>query len=314
MNWSTSYKSKQFLWLVLKLLVVITCCYFIYAKIVSNKELHFSDFQSILINSDVFLLKNITFLLIFTIFNWFFEISKWRVLVEKICSISWRDAINQSLASASLALITPVRTGEYGMKILYFDKKYRKQVALQAFVGNIYQLLITLGIGFGGILFLRKFLNEDLVNIIDIGFWSLLIIGVLCILLRKRVSFIQQILNQFDVVFQKNNRRVFLLSLLRYLIFSHQFLFLVFLFDIEVSYWEAMSCITSMYLLTSVVPILPIFDFALKGSVSILLFSIFNANPIHVVTITAIMWILNFALPAIIGSYFVLKFKPIQTT
>ena len=207
-------------------------------------------------------------------------------------------------------MITPVRSGEYGMKVLYFDKKDRKQIALLAFVGNMYQLFITLFLGFLGILFLRKFLSKALVNQIHITFWILLLLGIALFLARKRIPVIQQFLNQFDILFEKRNRVVFLLSLLRYFIFSHQFLSLIYLFNVELPYWQAISSITSMYLLASIVPILPIFDFALKGSVAILLFSIFNTNPIFIISITTIMWLLNFALPAIVGSYFVLNFKP----
>jgi len=52
------------------------------------------------------------------------------------------------------------------------------------------------------------------------------------------------------------------------------------------------------------------FDVVLKGTVAIWVFSFYNLEPLTVLSITSIMWILNFVLPAIIGSYFVLTFKP----
>ena len=48
----------------------------------------------------------------------------------------------------------------------------------------------------------------------------------------------------------------------------------------------------------------------LKGTVAIWIFSFYNVQPIIILSITSIMWLLNFVLPAIIGSYFVLTFKP----
>ena len=79
---------------------------------------------------------------------------------------------------------------------------------------------------------------------------------------------------------------------------------------IDISYFNALSAITSVYLIASVVPMLSMFDFVLKGTVAIWIFSFYNVQPIIILSITSIMWLLNFVLPAIIGSYFVLTFKP----
>jgi len=80
MNHSNSYKSKQFLALVVKLFIVIGCGYFMYAKIFKNEQQSISDFLSILVKNDAFLFKNdaflfknVLFLFIFTSFNWFLK-------------------------------------------------------------------------------------------------------------------------------------------------------------------------------------------------------------------------------------------------
>ncbi|MDT7832343.1 lysylphosphatidylglycerol synthase domain-containing protein [Flavobacteriaceae bacterium S356] len=311
---SISYKSKQFLWLVSKLAIVIGCCYFIYDKIAHNKNIKFDNFWYFLVNFDVFSTKNILLLLFFTLFNWILEITKWQFLAKKVHPISWSIAGIQTLASSTLAMVTPVRTGEYGVKILYYPKEERKEIALAAFIGNIYQLVISLGLGVWGIVYLFKYFDTGFISTIFLIFLT----GILAILIlfffKHRFHFFGTWLSKFFIGFnfrsEPQNRKAFLLSLIRYLIFSHQFYFLITLFEIDMSYIEAMACITSMYGLTSVVPILPVFDFLLKGSVSILVFSFFNVNPIMIITITTLMWILNFAIPALIGSFFMLKLKP----
>ena len=55
---------------------------------------------------------------------------------------------------------------------------------------------------------------------------------------------------------------------------------------------------------------LSLFDVVLKGTVAVWVFSYFNIEPLTILSITTLMWIFNFVLPAIIGSYFVLTFKP----
>ncbi len=311
---SISYKSKQFLWLVLKLAIVIVCCYYIYHKIAHNKNIEFSHFQSFLIDFDIFSPKNILFLLIFTFFNWVSEITKWQFLTAKIHPISWSAAAIQTLTSSTLAMITPVRTGEYGVKILYYSKAKRGDIALAAFVGNSYQLLISLALGVWGIVYLFNYFEEGFVSIIFLIFLIGVFMVLLLFIVRNRFPFIRawfpKFLTGFDFINEPQHRKAFILSLIRYLIFSHQFYFLLVLFEVNINYIDAMACITAMYGLTSVVPILPMFDFLLKGSVSILVFSFFNIDPVLIITITTFMWILNFALPSLLGSIFMLKLKP----
>ena len=314
---SISYKSKQFLWLVFKLLIVILCTYFIYDVLAKNKELKIDTFYSFLKDFNIFSTKNMFFLLIFSSFNWFFEIMKWKSLVSRIESISWSNAAKQSLASLSFSLITPNRIGEYGAKAMYFEKSQRKNVLLLNFIGNFHQLLITLIIGYAGMLYLKTFLKNIISEINYDIISGILIFSVFIFTLLTITNWYKKLrhkfLTRFDFITKKLNLKISLLSLLRYFIFSHQFYFLLMIFDIDISYLDAMAGISSMYFLSSIVPMLALFDFALKGSIAILVFGVFEINPMVILTITALMWVLNFAFPAIIGSYFVLRFKPIQS-
>ena len=100
-----------------------------------------------------------------------------------------------------------------------------------------------------------------------------------------------------------------LYSLLRYLIFSFQFFFLLQIFGVDVFYVNAMIVITSMYLLSSIIPSLAIFDVVVKGSMALYLFGIVGVNDLTVLSIITLMWILNFAIPALVGSFFVIRLK-----
>ena len=84
-------------------------------------------------------------------------------------------------------------------------------------------------------------------------------------------------------------------------------LFLIF-FGVDIPYSLAMPIIFSMYLIASVIPGFVIFDWLVKGSVAISLFGFYGVNEIIVLCITGLMWICNFALPSLIGMFFVLTF------
>ena len=78
---------------------------------------------------------------------------------------------------------------------------------------------------------------------------------------------------------------------------------------VEIDYFTALHLLFCMYFMASIIPSMAIFDWAIKGSIAVWLFSFAGVNEITIITITTIMWMLNFAIPAIIGSIFVLKFK-----
>lgn len=309
---STSYKSNQFWWLVFKVSIVIASFYFIVFFFQLDQELDFQSFISFIKNSGLFSLKNIGILLILSSLNWFFEIKKWQVLVKSIKEISFYEAAKQSLSSLTFSLITPNRIGEYGAKALYYEKEHRKKILFLNFAGNFYQLLITLMIGCLGILYLPNYYDQldiytEWIIVVLLAIIALLVIAKLLI---KKIAWLQRV-QQFWTL--QNNRLILAYAFLRYLIFSHQFYFLLMIFKTDISYLDAMACIASMYLIASIIPMLSLFDVALKGSVSMFVFSWFgHISFAPILATVSLMWILNFALPAIVGSYFVLKFKPIQ--
>ncbi|MFN0728004.1 lysylphosphatidylglycerol synthase domain-containing protein [Polaribacter gochangensis] len=312
---SVSYKSKQFLALVVKLFIVIGCGYFIHDKIFTNQQQSIYDFTSILIENHVFSLKNAFFLLIFTFFNWFLEMSKWKLLANQVQKISFYEAAIQSLASLTASLITPNRIGEYGAKALYFKKTLRKKIVALNLVGNISQLIVT--IVFGGIGCLYLFFNFkiqfDFTNVIYALIFFVLLSLLFWFIDKKRVTIkgysLPNFKNKITLYSKKLLQKVMLLSALRYLIFSHQFYFLILIFNIDLPYLDAMMCVFSMYVIASLIPMLSFFDVLIKGSVALLIFSFFELNETNILAIVLFMWIFNFVLPSIVGSYFVLTFN-----
>jgi hypothetical protein len=291
--------------------------YFIYHTLTTNEQLDFNVFAETVTQSSLFSPLTLILLLVFTLLNWMLEITKWKLLTNSIHSTSWKEATQQSLSSLTFSLITPNRIGEYGAKAIYFPKEKRKNILLLNFIGNFHQLLVTLILGVIGISFLR-FRMDDLMPENFQFFLKVLpiTVGITVLILNFNKRFVQwrqRIWNRFDFITQKLNVFVMGLSLIRYLIFSYQFYFLLIVFEVEISYWIAMKAIAVMYLIASIIPMLSLFDFVLKGSVAVAIFSLLGISPWTILTITTLMWVFNFVLPAILGSYYVLTFKPIKT-
>ena len=310
------YKTKQFFYLVIKLSIVVGAFYFIYQKIANNENLDFRVFVEFLTKNGVFSSKNVIFLLFLTIFNWFFEILKWQNLVASVKKISYYDAAKQSLASLTASLFTPNRIGDYAAKVVYFAKSLRKRILLLNLISHMAQMGATVIFGVVGfILFYSKYEIE--ISYYRVSRFAVFIIVILLLTLFgiKQDKFKIKGFSMTRILeFGKNisiqiHAKNILYSCIRYLIFSFQFFFLLTIFGVDVSYFNAMIVISSMYFLSSIIPSIFLFDVVIKGSVALYLFEIVGVNNLTILCIITLMWILNFVIPSIFGSFFVLNFR-----
>ena len=320
MHYDVPYKTKQFFFVLIKLSIVVGAFYFIYSKLAENENLQFNEFIAFLNKNNTFSPKNIVFLLFLSIFNWFLEILKWQYLVQTIKQISFKTALKQSLGGLTASLITPNRIGDYGAKAVYYTKPFRTKVVLLNLLGNMVQMAITTIFGvIGFILFINRY-QIDINYYRVFRFASLLILlGLLAVFGVKHRRFkikgfsFNRIIGFIKQLPSKTHITTFILSLIRYLIFSFQFYYLLIIFGIEVEYTKAMVVITSMYLLASIIPSIAIFDVVIKGSIAVFLFNYIEVNELTILSVITLMWLLNFMIPSVIGSYFVLNFKLPQT-
>ena len=316
--YNISHKYKRTLFLIFKLIIVLGSFYFIYQKLVNNQLLTTTELTeqfSFAFSNNIWAFICI---LLFTDANWFLEIFKWKNLVATFKKISFFEAYEQSFGSHTASLITPNRIGEYGAKALFFDKKYHKKIVGLNFIGNMAQLTTTIFFGCIGLVYVLSNFN---INFPEFNFEVVLTIIVLIgalILFRKQFGFlkIEHYLLRFSQFLKSISTKTYFktlgFSIARYLFFSHQFYFLLLLFGIETDYFTLMSFIYCMYFFASFIPSLSIFDWVIKGSVAVWVFQLIEVNELTIITVTTFMWILNFAVPAIIGSLFVLNFKTSQ--
>lgn len=294
----------------------MTALFFIVHKVTFSEELDFEAFLAALQKYRVFSISNIMVLLLLTFLNWFFEVKKWQILSSLIRGISVKKATVESLASFTAAIFTPSRIGEYGAKSLYYPKSSRKKIIFLNFLGNISQMAATVFFGILGLfyLFFQLELQLSFFNIF------LLISLVLCLFFTywfiRRYNWkikgysISKLEKTFKKVPLSIKGKTLLYASLRYFIFTHQFYFLLLLFKIDLPYFLVMAAVFSTYFLASVIPTMMIFDALIKGGFAVWVFGFLNVPEIVILVIVLAVWILNFGLPALLGSYYVLKFKP----
>ena len=245
--------------------------------------------------------------------NWFVEILKWQRLARLVQPTSLSQALKQSLSSLTVSLITPNRIGEYGAKALYFSRDQRPRVILFNFISNFSQMSTTVLFGSIGFFWVYESfpgMGFHHVNWLKAGL-SVLTVGIGLVLLGKMwKGFYSRLVRDLKSVPSRTRMEVFVLSLLRYLVFSHQFYFLLVLFGVDLGYLECMSLLSLSYLISSLIPGFVLFDWLVKGSVAVAVFGRFGVDEMLVLSITSVMWLLNFGLPSILGTLYVMAFKP----
>jgi len=310
-----TYKSHSVLIYLVKISIIAFSFYFIYSKLVDNEQLAFSEFWNVLNSTSFFSLQSLLGITLLSCLNWFFEILKWKYLVDAIKPISLPWATAQTLGAHTASLFTPNRIGDYGAKALYFPSNLRARVMGLNGLGNLAQMCVTTLFGSMGLLFFTRtfpiHFDYKTLHWSHYLMFGLLAVGL--ILLAKTYlnpeTWRLKIRRFLSSISFRLLGKTLLFSTLRYVVFSFQFYVFLKLFQVDLSYLHTMMVLSSMYLLASILPSIFIFDVVLKGSIAVYLFSFFDINNTIVLSCITLMWLFNTVFPSIIGSYYVMNFK-----
>lgn len=295
--------------------MVLAAVFFIWHKIANDEQMDFQDFLNNLVKYKVFSFENVIILIVLTIVNWYFEILKWQNLSSHVRENSFRASMRESLASFTAAIFTPSRIGEYGAKCLYYTRAAWRKIIFLNFLGNTAQLFATYFFGIAGLIFLITSLDLPLPF-----FNAILVIGLLLgpfvlywVMKRFKIRIkgysIRRLEESFNNVSKKIRWKTILYASIRFLIFTHQFYFLLVLFQIDRPYSLLISAVFGTYILASIIPTMIIFDAFIKGGFAVWIFGFLQVPQIVVLSIVLTVWILNFGLPGLAGSFYVLKYK-----
>ena len=307
---SIPHKAKQFLVLLVKLLIVGGAFYFIYNQLANNDKLDWQKFITLFRKNQSVL--GIGFILLLSVLNRYFEILKWQNLAKVIHQISLGEATKQVLAALTAGIFTPNGVGEYAGKALYYPKSEAKKVVFLNLICNGIQMILTVVFGIFGLLYFNAKFNIITTKTVTILFAGFVLLFIVLFSLKKikiKGYSIEKLIHKINEIPKPVHQRNIFLGTLRYIVFSHQYYFLFLAFDVDLPYFTLISTIAVVYFLASSLPTFQFLDFAVKGSVAIYFFGILGVNEWIVVFISTLMWFLNVVLPVIIGSYFVLNFK-----
>lgn len=297
--------------------IFLLACGFLYTQVQADKGTRaIHALQALPGDTNAMLL--VCAVVILVLVNWGIEALKWRVLVAHLQTISFGRAFKATVAGTSIGLITPNRTGEFMGRVLFLDPDHRFGGAFATALGSIAQFVVTLMAG--GLALVLLMVSDtplpwpdgwyssalvSLTALVSIGALVLYLFPGLLRHLLLLVPILQRLKNASSVLDTYTRRElllVLLLSVLRYTVFTAQFVLLCMAFGVGVSASGAFLVIPVVYLVSTLVPTVLLTELGVRGSAAVAFFGPLGADEAAVLLATTVLWLLNLVLPAAVGS------------
>ncbi len=317
---------------LIKTVIIIASYAYIYFQVFhgENYKLVLDNFKHLILNGSIIIPLIIVFFLMFI--NWSVEALKWRYMIAKVEKIIFIRSFKAILAGISVSSFTPNRVGEFFGRVFILKVANPWKAIFITLIGSMSQLLVTILAGSFSLTILGKMYFQSNEQNLRIFFYTivfiLLIADIGLVMMYFNVSFIITFINRiikkrwkrirsymivFSAYSNKELAHIFWLSFLRYCIFSFQFYILLKAFQVPVSLAESLLLISFIYFAMAAIPTIALAELGIRGSVAVGVFSFyFNTihyndaiNPIAIIAASSVLWLINLALPAIIGTFFV---------
>ena len=166
--------------------------------------------------------------------NWALEAIKWKLLISKFEQISLSKSMISVLSGITIGIFTPNRLGEFAGRIFCLEKADKLKATISSAIGSSFQLFLTVLAGISGY-YVLEMIYEDYFQITTfISTSSVVIIFSLTLLSLSFLAFVYLNRNKrflkykeyIEVISQFSLAQllfVFLLSFLRYSVFSFQY-------------------------------------------------------------------------------------------
>ena len=249
------------------------------------------------------------------VLNWGLEARKWQVLVRRVQPIGWWRAFTATIAGTSIGAITPNRVGEFAGRVLFLEPGHRIEGAFATLLGSIAQFVTTLLFGACAAIALLIGAGPGSALPMQALTWSAVAVGGVATVLYFEPALLGRVLLLWPFLrrFERHVRvlesfgrpmllHVFLLSVLRYAVFTVQFVVVLAVF--AGSPWEAsLPAVPLVFLVTTLVPTTVLTEIGVRGSAAV---AFLPGDPLGLTLATTLLWVVNLLLPAAVGSLLVL--------
>lgn len=258
------------------------------------------------------------------ILNWGIEMFKWNKLISPRLGTYWPTSVKGVLTGTTFGVFTPNRTGEFIGRTLALGASQRITAVILSIVNGVAQTMATLTFGVVGFIYLLEVLSIDSIGFLAVRVLQMLLISLwitsLFLYFRleyalrffRRVSWLKRIRKHLKHAAGLNAvelNNLYLLSILRFATFMAQY-FIVFSLLIDSPNWYDIAGLSMVTLFSStILSFVPIPDVLIKEAVALSYFALFGYDLSLVATAVLAVWLINIALPAMIGAFILFTYR-----
>ena len=334
---SNQTKLKKTLNILFRIIIVLLTWGYITRQILHERENHelIWVLQDIAGNSRA--LMAFILVLVMMVLNWGIESLKWQFVIGKIEKIPFLRSVQAVLTGVSVSSFTPNRIGEYFGRAFILDKASHMEGILITILSSMSQLLITILTGtIAGIILIPGFFIPYIhpysyfyyLIILLLFFLDALLLLLyfnvpVLITLRdrllkgKRMEKVRKFFDVFSKFSFSDLLKLILFSLVRYSVFTIQYFILLRVFSVDIPFFNALLFISLIFLVISVIPTVFLTELGVRDSVALFLFGIYFSKTgamtdearLGILMASTLLWVINLAIPALIGTFFTLRLK-----
>ncbi len=301
--------------LFIKSLILFLSFYYIWDKLQQSSVVF--DFPH-LFSSDNKIYTITIFLLMFV--NWSLEAFKWKLLIAPLELITFSSSLKGIFSGVTISIFTPNRVGEFAGRVFFLEKADKIKASIMSIIGSVIQLSVTIIAGVIAYFILKKmqfnvFQVEHFYSLKALYLLLALVFIVTAflvfVILNRKTTFIsiKKNIEIMNVYSKKELSSAFCISVFRYIVFSIQYYLALRLFGINGGLIISFSLIALTFFVTSAIPTFALTEIAVRAGVAIYFFGTICSVHSSILAASLFLWIINLAIPALIGSGFVWKLK-----
>lgn len=251
--------------------------------------------------------------------NLMIEGYKWKVLVNSAQTTSYGQAFASVLGGVALSIITPNRIGELPGRILYMQRKNTIRLISVAILSAFTQFFTLFLFGIAGLVYYNRHNPGNWQGIV-LSAAVLILLFIAIVFFRfedwaRRFEHLRWLrkFNTYNALMQRFTRReqlnVLGLSILRFLVFTAQYLLLLRWMNIPLSFSEGLFTAFLFFWAIAVIPSFALAELGIRGQVSLFLFHNFSNNTMGILVATLGLWFINLVIPALVGSVMLIRMR-----
>ena len=278
----------------------------------------------------------IVFVLMFV--NWGAEIFKWRLLSNYMMPVSYKLATKSTLAGVAASVFTPFRVGSYFGKAALFPNRFRGRGLILQLFNAMAMFIVNFFFGLLFIGFLGYFANENIFGLTSKGLSFISFFGALLVfvflLLFVNVKILMNTFDRWKLTsnwrkyfglvndgrYRKLSITLILVSVLRYLAITFQYVLAYEVFGVGIEGWKTFVAAGTLFFVFQFIPVFNAVELGVtRTAILSLILTTFGLIPeltpqitLSIALASFFIWVVNLAIPALIGSVFLSQVKVLK--